>query len=94
MTDIGTTVRPDTVTPDPLTVVREALAVICERPAGEITPATTLDDLGADSLARVELAEMVEEQFGASAPGLHIADDDLAAFTTVDDVASYLRSRL
>ena len=94
MTDTGTAARPGTVMPDLLAVVGDALAVICERPAGTIAGDTSLEELGADSLARVELAEIVEERLAGRLPGLHIDDADLAAFASVADVVAYLQARL
>jgi acyl carrier protein len=45
------------------------------------------DDLGADSLDRVELVMELEEEFG-----LKIADEDAANISTVADLVRYLES--
>ena len=77
-----------------LVVVREAIAIVCEQPASAIAADTDFDALGVDSLARVELAELVEQRLATAAPALHIDDDDLAAFRTVGDAVDYLLVRL
>ena len=56
----------------------------CE--AEEVTPEASLaDDLGADSLAAVELVMALEE-----ATGLSIAEEDAANLKTVGDILTYL----
>ena len=77
-----------------LGVVREAVAIVCERPTSSIASDADFDELGIDSLGRVELAELVEQRLAPAAPALHIADDDLAAFRTVADAVDYLLGRL
>ena len=92
MTAVEAVRRP---TPDDvLAVVTDALAIVCERPAGSLGRDTALVDVGADSLARVELAELVEERLAVYAPQLHIPDADLDGFRTVGDAADYLLARL
>ena len=49
--------------------------------------ATLTDDLGADSLASVELVMALEE-----ACGVHIDDADVANLKTVGDISAYLNS--
>ena len=52
----------------------------------EVKPETSLaDDLGADSLAAVELVMALEE-----AAGIHIEDADAAKLKTVGDIMAYL----
>ena len=56
----------------------------CE--AEEVTPEASLsDDLGADSLAAVELVMALEET-----TGLSIAEEDAANLKTVGDILTYL----
>ena len=50
-----------------------------------ITEDTTLEDLGADSLALVELVMSVEEEFE-----IEIQDEDMEKFKTVGDVLDYI----
>ena len=92
MTAVEATTRP---TPDDvLALVADALAVVCEVPVGSLSRETELAAIGADSLARVELADIVEERLTAYAPGLHVPDADLDAFRTVGDAADYLSARM
>ena len=49
--------------------------------------ATLTDDLGADSLASVELVMALEE-----ACGVHIDDADVVNLKTVGDISAYLNS--
>ena len=54
--------------------------------AEAVTPAASLaDDLGADSLAAVELVMALEE-----AVGISIAEEDAANLKTVGDIMAYL----
>ena len=72
-------------------LVRDALATGLERDPATITPDTTLTDLEADSLALVEVAEIVEEQLAErTGRRLHIPDADLEAFRTVGDAAEFV----
>ncbi len=72
-------------------LVRDALATVLERDPETITPATTLAELAADSLALVEVAEIVEGQLAErTGRRLHIPDTDLEAFRTVGDAAEYV----
>ena len=55
----------------------------------EITPtASFVDDLGADSLDRVELIMAFEEAFD-----LDIPDEDAEKITTVKDAVSYIEAK-
>ena len=57
----------------------------CE--AEQVTPEASLaDDLGADSLASVELVMALEE-----ATGISIDDADVAGLKTVGDILTYLK---
>jgi acyl carrier protein len=52
----------------------------------DVTLTSTLgDDLGADSLDRVEVLMAIEEEFG-----LKIPDDDAEKFSAVGDIVKYL----
>ena len=67
--------------------VRSHLAEELGVDAGSISDSTHFrDDLEADSLALVEIVEIVEEALAPRArPGFHLEDDDLDALTTVGD---------
>ena len=70
-----------------LEVVRGAVVTVLEVPAATVTRETRFrEDLEADSLALVEIVEIVEEALAPRArPGFHLEDDDLDALTTVGD---------
>ena len=63
-------------------VIAETLGCDLDKVAIE---ATLTDDLGADSLASVELVMALEEAVGVS-----IADEDLPTVKTVGDIMEYL----
>lgn len=67
---------------DVLDVVRQAVAVVLEVDAASVDRASTFAELHADSLALVEVAEILEERF---APALRIPDAGLEALLTVGD---------
>ena len=55
----------------------------------EIKPETKFkDDLGADSLASVELVMALEEEFG-----IEIPSEDLENIVTVNDIMGYLKEK-
>ena len=66
--------------------VRDIIVETLGCDAEEVTPEASLsDDLGADSLAAVELVMALEE-----ATGLSIAEGDAANLKTVGDILTYL----
>ena len=79
-----------------LAVVRAAIATVLERDPSTVTRQTRFkDDLEADSLALVEIVEIVEEELAPRArPGFHIEDEDLDALTTVGEAVDYAVARL
>ena len=65
--------------------VRDIIVETLGCDAEEVTPEASLsDDLGADSLAAVELVMALEE-----ATGLSIAEEDAANLKTVGDILTY-----
>ena len=65
-------------------IIVETLACDAEQVTLE---ASLADDLGADSLAAVELVMALEE-----ATGIKIDDADVAGFKTVSDIMTYLEA--
>ena len=66
--------------------VRDIIVETLGCDAEEVTPEASLaDDLGADSLAAVELVMALEE-----ATGLSFAEEDAANLKTVGDIPTYL----
>ncbi|GAC1442741.1 MAG: hypothetical protein NVS3B26_01040 [Mycobacteriales bacterium] len=85
------------MTPDEvLAVVQRAVSIVLEVEPAAVTRATRFKaDLRADSLALVEIVEIVEETLAPRArPGFHIEDEDLDALTTVGEAVDYAVARL
>ena len=61
----------------------------------EVTPeASFVDDLGADSLALIELVEALEEELSERTVGFRIDDEDLEDLKTVRDAVDYVVAKL
>ena len=85
------------VTPDEvLAVLQQAVATVLELDPSSVTRETRLrEDLAADSLALVEIVEMVEEALAPRAQSsFHIDDEDLDSLTTVGEAVDYALARL
>jgi acyl carrier protein len=80
--------RVDTRT-DAVERVRAIVADVLELDAGEVaTDADFYDDLGADSLEKVEIAMRIESEFSVT-----VAAEDAAAIGTVADAVAMLESK-
>lgn len=81
---------------DVLAVVQRACATVLEVDPDGVRRATCfVDDLRADSLALVEIVEIVEEELAPHArAGFHIDDEDLDGLTTVGQAVDYAVARL
>ena len=79
-----------------LAVVQQAVATVLETDPAAVTRATRFrEDLRADSLALVEIVEIVEEMLAPIArPGFHIDDEDLDGLTSVGEAVDYAVARL
>jgi acyl carrier protein len=78
-----------------LGLIRERLSEILEIDETTITrEASFADDLGADSLALIELVEALEEDIGERTVGFTVDDEDLADLHTVGDAVDYVVARL
>jgi acyl carrier protein len=74
----------------PEDTMQKTKAVIVEKlsiPEANITPSSTLKDLGADSLDIVEMIMTFEEVFG-----IEIKDEDAEKISTVQEAADYLHA--
>jgi acyl carrier protein len=76
-------------------IVRDRLADILEIDPATISEGQSFaDDLDADSLALIELAEALEEELGERSVGFRIEDEDLEDIKTVRDAVDYVLARL
>jgi acyl carrier protein len=77
-----------------LGIVRDQLAEILEKNPDEIGEDVPFVDLGADSLALIELVEALEENLSAHVAGFHIDDEDLEGLLSVRDAVDYVSAKL
>lgn len=71
--------------------VRRHLAEILEIDPSTIAESSNfVADLGADSIALIELVDALEVEFSATLPDFQFDDDDLAGLTTVADAVDYV----
>ena len=70
--------------------MQDAVAIVLEVPARSVLPEQRFaEDLSADSLALVEIIDILEERLGFA-----IADQDLDDLTTVGEAVDYALTRL
>jgi acyl carrier protein len=78
-----------------LDLLRGAVAHVLELDPTSLQRSTRfVDDLQADSLALVEIVEIVEEELTQTRPGFRIADEDLDRLLTLGDAVDYAVARL
>jgi acyl carrier protein len=77
-----------------LAIVRNQLAEILEKSPDEIADDVPFTDLGADSLALIELVEALEEALSKYSAGFHIDDEDLEGLLSVRDAVNYVADKL
>ena len=77
-----------------LVLVRDQLAEILEKSPGDIAEDVSFEDLGADSLALIELVEALEENLATYSAGFHIDDEDLEGLASVRDAVNYVAVKL
>jgi acyl carrier protein len=77
-----------------LSIVREQLAEILEKSPSDIAEDESFSELGADSLALIELVEALEEHLESYSAGFHIDDEDLEGLTSVRDAVDYVAAKL
>ena len=86
---------PDAVATSRTTIAAQALAVVLDLEADELRADSPLVDLGADAIARIQWADVVEQLSAARADGEHRAalsvdDGVLATAVTLGDLAAAL----
>jgi acyl carrier protein len=78
-----------------LELVRTTLGDILEIDPTSIGEGASFgDDLGADSLALIELVEALEQDLGERSAGFRIDDEDLEDLKTVRDAVDYVLAKL
>ena len=91
----GTAAGPRPGRDDVFAVVRDAVATVLERDPSSVTWDSGFADLQADSLALVEVAEIVEERLAPYSPsGFRIPDDELERLQTVGDAVTLALAKL
>lgn len=74
-----------------LDIVRRQLAEILETDPSSISESQSFaDDLGADSIALIELVDSLEQEFSKTLDDFQFDDDDLAGLKTVADAVDYI----
>lgn len=80
---------------DVLAVIRDAVVTVMEVEPGTVTRSTRfVEDLRADSLALVEIVEIVEERLVAHSARFRVDDDDIDDLGTVGEAVDYALARL
>ena len=77
-----------------LTSGKEPLADILEKTPSDSSETDSFTDMGADSLALIELVEALEEKLATYVPGFHIDDEDLENLGCVNDAVDYVAAKL
>jgi acyl carrier protein len=77
-----------------LSIVKGSLADILEVSPDRIAEGASFGELGADSLALIELVEALEKELGSEFAGFRIEDEDLEDLRTVRDAVDYVMARL
>jgi acyl carrier protein len=92
--------RPTISEDEAFAVIRDAITAVLDVPATGVTRETRLsEDLQADSLALVEIVELVEERLAEGWPGLlpasfRLEDAGLEELRTVGDAVTYVVTSL
>jgi acyl carrier protein len=82
---------PKAGTVDALAAVRDAVAIVCEVDPSSLEATTRFDDLGADSLSRVSIADVIEGSVAAqTGRPCRIDDALLGRMVTLADLAEHL----
>jgi acyl carrier protein len=73
-----------------LTTARDAVALVCGVDLAQVDESTDLDALGADSLARVGIADVIEAELARAGVTVQIDDATLAKVATVGELAEFV----
>lgn len=80
---------------DVLALVRGAVALVLEVDPADVQPGTRLaEDLRADSLALIEIVEVLEERLRSVGVAVHVEDDEIERLVTVGDAVDLTMGRL
>ncbi len=79
---------------DALDAVRAAVAIVCQVEPGPLAASTRFDSLGADSLARISIADLVEARVAAAGGELFLDDAGLCRMASLGDLVTDIESRL
>lgn len=60
---------------------RQAVQEVDNKKLGEVSPTTSIDELGLDSVVTMEVIGVLEEKLG-----VHFPDEDLATLRTIGDL--------
>jgi hypothetical protein len=77
-----------------LDLAARALAVVLDLEADDLRADSPLDDLGADSVARVQWADVVEELAAHDGTPVFVDDAPLGVATTLGGLAEHLAPQL
>ena len=78
-----------------MALVRDQLSEILElEPEAIELTSVFVDDLGADSLAILDLVDALEGELGERSVGLSVDDEDLDDLKTVGDIVDYVMAKL
>ncbi len=78
-----------------ISLVSEHLSTILEIDASKISEGDSfIDDLEADSLALIELVELLEEDLSSKVENFRIEDEDMEGLKTVRDAVDYIKVRV
>ena len=74
-----------------LDVVSRSLAEILEIDVSQVAESKSFkDDLGADSIALIELVDTLEQEFSSTLEGFAFDDNELETLVTVKDAVDYV----
>jgi acyl carrier protein len=73
-----------------LNAARDAVALVCGVDLAHVDESTDFDTLGADSLARVGIADVIEAELARVGVSVHIDDATLAKVATVGALAEFV----